>query len=53
MGTAKELVLFRLDMTGRRSLSGHSLQLRAQAGRTGFPFERKHWYRRQTARERA
>jgi hypothetical protein len=42
------VVLFRLDISDRSSLSGHSLRLRARAGRTGFPFDFEHWCRRQT-----
>ena len=35
----------------RRSLTGHSIQLRPDAERTGFPFEMEHWCRCQTRRE--
>jgi hypothetical protein len=34
-------------------LVGHSLQLRAHAGSTGFPFGRKRWCRRQARRKSA
>jgi hypothetical protein len=46
-----EIVGFYTDSAGAAYLAIH-YSCAPHAGTTGFPFERKHWYRRQTRRAR-